>query len=177
MILLVLAVLSYVALVLETGSGSWSLPAATMPQFVFLTAAVAVLACRGTGAIVWAVIAGLFADVVYGTALGLHVVILANVSFLTQLAGARRWRESTLTAAAFVMIYVAIAGFASVAVGGVLMSQIPDLARLSIASISRAGGTAAVYLVVMLLRAMSVRSLRLVVPRRNVSPDRPNWAQ
>lgn len=177
MILLVLAILSYVALVLDSGCGSWELPASTVPQFLYLAAAVSVLFCRGAGAVVLAAIAGLLSDVVQGGPLGLNVVLLANLSFLAQLTGARQWRDSVITLAAFILVYVGIAGFGSVALRDVLSSRTPDLPYTGTSALSRAGGTVAAYLVLMALRGIASKSLRLVVPRRALAADRPKWAQ
>jgi len=177
MILLVLAVLSYVALVLDSGCGSWSLPASTVPQFLYLASAVAVLTCRGAGAIIGAAVAGLLGDVVGGGPMGLNVVLLANLSFLSQMAGARQWRDSVVTSSAFILVYVGIAGFGGVVIRDVLSVRAPDFAFVGIGAVSRAGGTVAVYLIVMMVWGIAVKSIRLIFSRRTVAADRPKWAR
>ncbi len=181
MIVLGLLLLSFAAFVLETSAGSWPLPAATMPQFLFLVAAVAALRCRGGGAIFWAVIAGLLADVVHGGPLGLNIVLLANLTFLAQLFGTRQPTDSAVaavfTSAAFVLIYVAIAGFGGIALRDVLMAQVPKLLPLGRSAVSRAGGTVAIYVLVAGTWALLARSLRLMIPQRTLATDRPRWAQ
>ncbi len=172
-----LILLAYLSLVLEIASGSWPLPAATAPQFLYLAAAVAALNCRGGGAIVWAVIAGLLADVAHGSPLGGNVVLLANLTFLAQLLGARQRTDSAVISAAFVLLYVAVAGFSSVALQNALMAQTPEFRSLSAAAISRAGGTAAIYVLFAGTGGLMARSARLIVPRRTIATDRPNWAR
>ena len=177
MILLMLAIFSYAALALDAGCGSWGFPASTVPQFLYLVAAVSVLLCRGAGAIVGAIVVGIFADVIHGGPLGISVVLLANLSFLSQLVGARHWRNSLMISAAFILIYVATAGFASETAREVLKARLPEFGMVSTAAISRAGGTVVVYLIVMTLWGLAARSIRRVIPRRTIVADRPTWAQ
>ncbi|MGD9855790.1 MAG: rod shape-determining protein MreD [Planctomycetaceae bacterium] len=176
MIVLLLGLSTYAALVIETSSGLWSLPVSTMPQFLFLVAAVAALRCRGAGAIAWAVIAGLPADVAHGGPLGLNVVLLANLTFLSQLICTRRPADSVMLSAAFVLIYVSAAGAGSVILHDVLSAHVPDLRVVWTSAFSRAGGTAAVYLVVATASTLLIRTAGWIIPRRSIASDRPRWA-
>ena len=156
-----LAVLTYAAMVLDTGCGSWSVPTSAMPQFLYLTAAVAALTYRGTGAVLWAVVTGLLADVVHGGPLGLHVVLLANLTFLSQLGGARKSRNSLVTSAAFILLYVAIAGFGGLILREAFAGRAMAIGPFTNVAVSRAGGTVAVYLLVMTTWRVMRRSLRI----------------
>ncbi|MBX3436287.1 MAG: rod shape-determining protein MreD [Planctomycetaceae bacterium] len=176
MIILMLGILTYSALVMETGRGAWFVPAETMPQLLFLVAAIAALRCRGAGAIVWAVVTGLLADVVQGGPLGLHCVLLANLTFLSQMVGMRRFRGTVITAAAAILVYVAIAGFVGSGLRALLTSRALEWQSLGISAVSRAGGTAVVYLLVMIIAALVVRMVRLIF-RRGVPSERPAWAR
>jgi cell shape-determining protein MreD len=175
--LLFLASFCYVALVLDASGGLWSLPAGTTPQFLFLASAISVLCCKGAGAILWSVAAGLLADVVQGAPLGLNVVLLANLAFLAQSLGAGGSRDAVVTSAAFVLIYVALAGFASIAAHEILSGVAPHPGRACLFAASRAGGTAAIYLLVAGSWRMSLRAAELILSRPNVHSDRSSWAR
>jgi len=169
--------LAYIAFVLETAGGTWSLPGSTVPQFIFLTAAVGVLWFPGSTAIVWAVIAGLLADVVSGGPMGLNVVLLANLAFMAQMAGARRSSDSVFTSAAFVLLFVTFAGFASQTLQHVLAGGSPGVRLIGLSSVSRAGGTVALFLAAMTCWGITWRGVRLVRPSRTPISGRPSWAR
>ncbi len=169
--------LTYVAFVLETAIGHWSLPGATVPQFMFLTAALAVLWCPGSTAIFWAVVAGLFADVAGGGPMGLNVVLLANLAFVAQMACGRQSSDSIFTSAAFILLFVTFAGFASQALHHVLTGGSPGMRLIGVSSVSRAGGTTAVYLIIAMTWVTLAHMARLLLPARTVTPGRPRWAQ
>jgi cell shape-determining protein MreD len=175
--LLFLASFCYLALVLDASGGLWSLPAGTTPQFLFLASAISVLWCKGAGAIFCSVVAGVFADVVQGAPLGLNVVLLANLAFLAQSLGAGRSRDSVVTSAAFVLIYVALAGFGSIVAHEILSGVVPDPGRACLFAASRAGGTAAIFLFVAGPWRISLRTAELVLSRPAVHSDRPSWAR
>lgn len=177
MILVLLGMLTYAALVLETGGGSWSLPIAAMPQFVYLAAAVAAMRVGGAGGILAGAIAGVPADVIQGGPLGLNVVLLANLTFLSQCLTSRRSGGSQIGAAALVLVYVSFAGASSTILRDVLAARITDVRPVCFVSVSRAGGTAAVYLLVVAASRVLVWSVRLMIPKRPMAVDRPRWAQ
>ncbi len=169
--------LTYIAFVLETAGGTWSLPGATVPQFMFLAAALGVLWCPGSTAIFCAVMAGLLADVVGGGPLGLNVVLLANLAFIAQMAGGRQSSDSIFTSAAFVLLFVTFAGFASQTLQHVLGGGSPGVRLIGVAAASRAGGTTAMYLIAAMGWALLARGRRFILPSRAVTTGRPKWAQ
>ncbi|MCA9023870.1 MAG: rod shape-determining protein MreD [Planctomycetaceae bacterium] len=169
--------LTYVAFVMETSAGTWALPGSTIPQFLFLTVGLGVLWFRGATPIVWAAVAGLLADVVGGSPVGLNVVLLANLAFIAQMAGARQSSESVFTSAAFVFLFVTGAGFASLTLQQILTGQSPGIQLIGFSSASRAGGATAVFLIAALGWAAIARGVRIMIPSRSVTSGRPKWAR
>ncbi len=175
--LLFLIGLTYIAFVLETAGGTWSLPGSTVPQFMFLAAALGVLWCPGSTAIIWAALSGLLADIVSGGPIGLNVVLLANLAFIAQMAGGRQASESIFTASAFVFLFATFAGFASQSLQHVLAGASPGIKLIGLTSASRAGGTTALFLVTAIGWTLLTRGVRVVMPSRPVASGRPKWAR
>ncbi|MCA9075813.1 MAG: rod shape-determining protein MreD [Planctomycetaceae bacterium] len=175
--LLFLIGLTYLAFVLETAGGTWSLPGSTLPQFMFLAAALGVLWCPGSTAVIWAALCGLLADIVSGAPLGLNVVLLANLAFISQMAGSRQSSAYVFSAAAFVFLFATSAGIASQTLKHVLAGASPGLNLISLASASRAGGTTALFLSAAIVWTLLTRSVRVVLPSRRVASSRPKWAR
>lgn len=171
-----LALLTYAAFIGDAGSGSWSLPAGTAPQFLLMVAAVALLNCRGAMAIVWAVIAGLLIDSLSTGPMGLNVVLLANLVFFGQIFGTRAVRDSVFASGAAVWVFVTVASFSGVALQTILAGQPIDLKYLSQYAAGRAGGTVAIVMVVLLSLKTTRTCLRWVFPSVKVRGERGRWA-
>ena len=144
---------------------------------MFLAAALGVLWCPGSTAVIWAALCGLLADIVSGAPLGLNVVLLANLAFISQMAGSRQSSAYVFSAAAFVFLFATSAGIASQTLKHVLAGASPGLNLISLASASRAGGTTALFLSAAIVWTLLTRSVRVVLPSRRVASSRPKWAR
>lgn len=168
--------LTYAALVFDASSQAWNLPTGTAPQFLLMTAALALLLCDGTGAIFWAAATGLLIDSSTRGPLGLNVVLLANLTFFGQLFGLRGLRDSIFASGAVIWVYVTVAASISLMLRSVLFAEPGDVALLAQIAAGRAGGSVAVFLLVMLTSRTIRRALRLVLPSANVGGELRGWA-
>lgn len=175
--LLFLIGLTYIAFVLETAGGTWSLPGSTLPQFMLLAAALGVLWCPGSTAIIWAALCGVLADIVSGAPLGLNVVLLANIAFISKMVGSQQTSDSIFTASAFVFLFATFAGTASLTLQHVLAGESPGLKLIGLTSASRAGGTTTLFLFAAIIWTLLTRSVRGIFPSRAVASGRPKWAR
>jgi rod shape-determining protein MreD len=173
---LLLLLLTYVALVLDAGSSAWALPAGTAPQFLLMSAAIPLLVCPGAGAIFWAAIVGLLSDALSSGPPGLNVVLLANLAFFAQVFGIRSLRDSAFAGGAVVWVFVTLAALTSLLLRCLLAGAPIDLPYLAQYAAGRAGGSAAVFLVMMLSAKALRRSLRFVLPSTRVGESRRGWA-
>jgi rod shape-determining protein MreD len=173
---LLLLLLTYGALVLDAGSSAWDLPAGTAPQFLLMAAAIALLVCPGAGAILWAAIAGLLSDALSSGPPGLNVVLLSNLAFFAQLVGTRSMRDSAFAGGAVLWVFVTLAALASLLLRCLLAGTPVDLSYLAQYAAGRAGGGAAIFLVVMLSAKALRRSVRFVLPSTKVGDGRRGWA-
>jgi rod shape-determining protein MreD len=178
--LLFLLALTYVALVADAAGNRLSVLPALLPHALYLVSAVSILIRPGTVSIATSAMAGLLADVLQGSLLGLNVVLLANLAFLAPLLGMTRSRSSVLGSSAFILGFVTIAGISSAVLGQLLHQTAVDASHLRTAgevAISRGGGSVAVYLLVMLLWGALAQSGRLLGLGRSRDPSRPAWAR
>lgn len=173
---LLLVLLTYVALVFDAGSSAWALPEGTAPQFLLMTAAIALLVCPGAGAILWAALLGLLSDALSSGPPGLNVVLLANLAFFAQLFGLRAMRDSAFAGGAVVWVFVTLASLGSLLLRSFLDGAPIDLAYYAQYAAGRAGGSAAIFLTVMLTAKGLRLSLRFVLPSTKVGDGRRGWA-
>jgi len=173
---LFLLVLAYLGLVLDAGSSQWSLPPGTAPCFLLLVASLALLMIDGAGAIFWAAVIGLMCDAISRGPMGLNVVLLANLVFFAQAFGTRSLRKSAFAGAGVVWVFVTLAALSSLLLRHLLDGAPIDLAYLSQYAAGRAGGSAAIFLTVMLTAKIAVRSVRFVLPSARVGGERRGWA-
>lgn len=171
-----LILLTYVALVLDAGSGGWALPEGTAPQFLLMAAAIALLLCDGAVAIFWAAGIGLLSDALSSGPMGLNVVLLANLAFFSQLFSTRSLRDSAFASGAVVWVFVTLAAASSLLLRSLLHGDAIDIAYLGQYAAGRAGGSAALFLMVMLSWKTVSRSLRFVLPSAKVGGERRGWA-
>lgn len=170
-----LLMLTYAALILDAGSSGWSLPHGTAPQFLFMTAGIALLLCDGAAAIFWAALIGGLSDVLARGPLGLNIVLLANLAFFAQMFGTRSVRDSAFAGGGVIWAFVTLALFCSLALRGALYGESVDAAYLSQYAAGRAGGSVVLFLVVMLSWKVLNRSLRFVLPSAKVGGERQGW--
>lgn len=173
---LLLLLLTYLALVLDAGSSAWTVPEGTAPQFLLMTAAIALLVCPGAGAILWAALIGLLSDAISSGPPGLNVVLLANLAFFAQIFGIRSLRDSAFAGGAVVWVFVTLAALSSLLLRCLLEGTTIDLAYLAQYAAGRAGASAAIFLVIMLTAKALLRSLRIVLPSTRVGDGRRGWA-
>lgn len=167
--------LSYVALVLDAGSGRWGLGAGTAPHFLFLVAALALLWCESIAAIVWAGAIGILSDAVSGAPLGLNVVLLANLAFFAQIFGMRSAKDSVFASGGVIWALSTLAIASSLAVQAVLHGQSLEPAWLLRYAAGRAGANAALFVAIMLTWKTTAGGIRMIVPSVRVGRDRRGW--
>lgn len=173
---LFLLLLTYLALVLDAGHDAWGLPEGTSPQFLLMCAGIALLLCKGAGAILWAALIGLFTDALSSAPPGLNVVLLTNLAFFAQGSGMRSLRDSAFAAGAGIWVFVTLASLSSLLLQHVLQGAQFDLNYLARYAAGRAGASTAIFVSVLLTARGTLRSLRFVFASARVGDQRRGWA-
>ena len=175
--LVCLLLMTYAALILDADVGTWSMPAGSAPCFLFLVAAIAVLLLDGAAAIWWAVLIGILTDSLSRGLMGLNVVVLANLVFFAQIFGIRSLRDSLFASGAVVWGFVTLASISCLTLRQVLLGNSIDGTFLVMDAAGRAGGSALIFLIVMLAWRILSRLTRLVLPSVRVGGGRSRWAR
>src|SRR5690606_25454627 len=100
----------------------------------------------------------------------------ANLAFFAQVFGIRTLRDSAFAGGAVVWVFVTLAALCSLLLRCFLQGSPIDLAYLAQYAAGRAGGSAAIFLTVMLTARGLRRSLRFVLPSTRVGDGRRGWA-
>jgi cell shape-determining protein MreD len=172
---LFLLVLTYAALILDASSSNWSLPQGTAPQFLFMTAGIALLLCEGSATIFWAALIGGLSDALARGPLGLNIVLLANLAFFAQIFGTHSLRNSAFGGGGMIWAFVTLALFGSLSLRSLLHGDPINAAYLGQYAAGRAGGSVALFLVVMFSWKLLSRSLRFVLPSVQAGSERQGW--
>jgi rod shape-determining protein MreD len=141
-----------------------------------MCAGIALLLCKGAGAIVWAAVIGLLSDSLSSAPPGLNVVLLANLAFFAQGFGMRSLRDSAFAGGAAVWIFVTLASLGSLLLQHLLQGAGIDLNYLARYAAGRAGASTALFVAVVLTSKGLLRSLRFLFGSARVGDQRRGWA-
>jgi rod shape-determining protein MreD len=130
----VLAVLTYAALVLQVARSRYEFLGAASPDYLLIVAAAALVVARGWPAIVWAALAGLLSDCLTPDRLGPCMLAATATAFVFERAFGRAFRNSHFAGTVFACAAVLCIHFCSTLVRIIVAHQAVTTADLSVAA-------------------------------------------